>query len=85
MLTRSLDPGHSFCATQKCTIDIDLEKLRDNSAYHCVGAQVNPCLEKLEYPRNDIIYIKDLGQGAFGRVFQVDFFLDRRKTMTSMR
>jgi len=27
-------------------------------------------LEKFEFPRNDIIYIKDLGQGAFGRVFQ---------------
>ena len=29
-------------------------------------------LEKLEYPRNNIIYIRDIGQGAFGRVFQVD-------------
>ncbi|CAG9857232.1 unnamed protein product [Phyllotreta striolata] len=27
-------------------------------------------LEKLEYPRNDIIYIRDMGQGAFGSVFQ---------------
>ena len=57
---------------QKCSMDIDLEKLRDNSAYHCIGSQMNPCLEKLEYSRNDIIYIKDLGQGAFGRVFQVN-------------
>ena len=24
----------------------------------------------LEYPRNDIIYIRDIGQGQFGRVFQ---------------
>lgn len=31
---------------------------------------MNPKLEQLEYPRNDIIYIGDLGQGAFGRVFQ---------------
>lgn len=31
---------------------------------------LNPKLEQLEYPRNDIIYIRDLGQGAFGRVFQ---------------
>lgn len=30
----------------------------------------NHKLEKLEYPRNNIIYVKDLGQGAFGRVFQ---------------
>lgn len=27
-------------------------------------------MEQLEFPRNDIIYIRDLGQGAFGRVFQ---------------
>jgi muscle, skeletal, receptor tyrosine kinase len=61
-----------FFFRQKCNMDIDLEKLRDNSAYHCIGSQMNPCLEKLEYSRNDIIYIKDLGQGAFGRVFQVN-------------
>ena len=35
------------------------------------GAQLHPKLEQLEYPRNDIIYIRDIGQGAFGRVFQV--------------
>ena len=50
---------------------VDLGKLRENSTYQCVGLQVHPALEKLEYPRNDIIYIRDLGQGAFGRVFQV--------------
>jgi receptor tyrosine kinase len=32
---------------------------------------LHPKLEQLEYPRNDIIYIRDIGQGAFGRVFQV--------------
>jgi receptor tyrosine kinase len=48
-----------------------LEKLPNNMAYHRTGAQLNPKLEKLEFPRNDIIYIRDLGQGAFGRVFQV--------------
>ena len=36
-----------------------------------LGAQLHPKLETLEYPRNDIIYIRDIGQGAFGRVFQV--------------
>ena len=35
------------------------------------GGQLHPRLQELEYPRNDIIYIKDIGQGAFGRVFQV--------------
>ncbi|KAJ8887730.1 hypothetical protein PR048_013948 [Dryococelus australis] len=52
-------------------VNIDLEKLPSNLAYHRTGAQLNPKLEKLEFPRNDIIYIRDLGQGAFGRVFQV--------------
>lgn len=50
--------------------NIDLNKLPSNMSYHQTGAQLNPRLEKLEYPRNNIIYIKDLGQGAFGRVFQ---------------
>lgn len=49
---------------------IDLDKLPSNDAYHKTGAQLNPKLEKLEFPRNNIIYIRDLGQGAFGRVFQ---------------
>lgn len=51
-------------------LDIDLDKLPSNMAYHTTGAQLNPKLEKLEFPRNNIIYIRDLGQGAFGRVFQ---------------
>lgn len=49
---------------------IDLSKLPSNTAYHETGALLNPVLEKLEYPRNNIIYVRDLGQGAFGRVFQ---------------
>ncbi|OQR74852.1 tyrosine-protein kinase transmembrane receptor Ror2-like [Tropilaelaps mercedesae] len=54
-----------------CTmVDIDLTKLPSNLTYHQTEAKLNPKLEKLEYPRNDIIYIRDLGQGAFGRVFQ---------------
>ena len=51
--------------------DIDLNNLPENSNYHTTGAQLHPKLELLEYPRNDIIYIRDIGQGAFGRVFQV--------------
>ena len=50
--------------------NIDINKLPSNTAYHETKALLNPKLEKLEYPRNNIIYIKDLGQGAFGRVFQ---------------
>lgn len=51
-------------------IEIDLTKLPSNMAYHCTDFKLNPKLESLEYPRNDIIYIRDIGQGAFGRVFQ---------------
>lgn len=51
-------------------VNIDLDKLPSNQAYHRTAARLNPKLELLEFPRNDIIYIRDLGQGAFGRVFQ---------------
>ncbi|XP_013793701.2 muscle, skeletal receptor tyrosine protein kinase-like [Limulus polyphemus] len=50
--------------------DIDLDKLPNNISYHKTGAALNPKLESLEFQRNDIIYIRDIGQGAFGRVFQ---------------
>lgn len=30
----------------------------------------NPLLESLEYPRNEIVYLADIGEGAFGRVFK---------------
>lgn len=32
--------------------------------------KLNTKLEKLEYPRAEIVYVRSLGQGAFGRVFQ---------------
>lgn len=59
-----------YNATPTSDVEIDLEKLPSNMAYHRTSAQLNPRLETLEYPRNDIIYIRDIGQGAFGRVFQ---------------
>lgn len=59
---------------------VDLNKTPINSANHhqtqiqptdaSDNSSLNQKLEKLEYPRNNIIYAKDLGQGAFGRVFQ---------------
>lgn len=61
-------PGYDRAATQE--VEIDLDKLGSNASYHRHGISLNPKLEKLEYPRNDIIYIRDLGEGAFGRVFQ---------------
>ncbi|XP_058831193.1 tyrosine-protein kinase transmembrane receptor Ror2 [Topomyia yanbarensis] len=61
--------GYNATSTQD-TQGIDINKLPSNMNYHRTGTQLNPKLEKLEFPRNNIIYIKDLGQGAFGRVFQ---------------
>ena len=58
---------------------IDLNKLSSNFAYHCTTAKLNPKLETLEFPRNEIIYVRDIGQGAFGRVFQVINFKLRKK------
>ncbi|XP_060525532.1 tyrosine-protein kinase transmembrane receptor Ror2 [Cylas formicarius] len=59
-----------YNAPETSEINIDLDKLPSNVQYHRHGVPLNPKLEKLEYPRNDIIYIRDLGQGAFGSVFQ---------------
>lgn len=59
--------GYTSAATHENQNNIDLAKLPSNQQYHETGALLNPKLEKLEYPRNNIIYIKDLGQGAFGR------------------
>ncbi|XP_023232872.1 tyrosine-protein kinase transmembrane receptor Ror2-like [Centruroides sculpturatus] len=59
-----------YNATPTTDVEIDLDKLPSNMSYHHTSAQLNPKLENLEYPRNDIIYIRDIGQGAFGRVFQ---------------
>jgi receptor tyrosine kinase len=52
-------------------VEIDLDKLPSNFAYHSTTVKLNPKLEALEYPRNDVIYVRDIGAGAFGRVFMV--------------
>ncbi len=61
---------HVVAGFTSITQSVDINKLPLNADYHHTASALNPKLEKLEYPRNDIIYIKDLGQGAFGRVFQ---------------
>lgn len=62
--------GGGYNATPTADVEIDLDKLPSNASYHHTAARLHPRLEKLEYPRNDIIYLRDIGQGAFGRVFQ---------------
>ncbi|XP_012940145.1 muscle, skeletal receptor tyrosine-protein kinase [Aplysia californica] len=60
-----------YTATPQDDLDIDVENLPINSAYHQMKSnRLNPKLESLEFPRNDIVFIRDIGQGAFGRVFQ---------------
>lgn len=52
--------------------DIDIDRLPSNACYHQrpPDACIPPKLEALEYPRNNVVYVRDIGQGAFGRVFQ---------------
>lgn len=70
LIHRVLKYHRGYSNSNTRDLNIHLEDLPSNQAYHKTGAQLNPKLEKLEYPRNDIIFIRDLGQGAFGRVFQ---------------
>ncbi|XP_013420550.1 muscle, skeletal receptor tyrosine protein kinase [Lingula anatina] len=53
-------------------VEIDLNDIPANISYHRRSPieMLHPHLETLEYPRNNILYMKDIGQGAFGRVFQ---------------
>ncbi|XP_033636473.1 muscle, skeletal receptor tyrosine protein kinase-like [Asterias rubens] len=51
--------------------DFDISKLPENPMYgKDFNRSFNPHLRHLEYPRNSIIYIVDIGEGAFGRVFK---------------
>ncbi|CAL1534363.1 unnamed protein product [Lymnaea stagnalis] len=60
-----------YSSTTQDDVDIDVENLPINSAYHQMKSnRLNPKLETLEFPRNDIVFIEDIGQGAFGRVFK---------------
>ncbi|NWW40187.1 MUSK kinase, partial [Panurus biarmicus] len=47
-----------------------LDRLHPNPMYQRMPLLLNPKLLTLEYPRNNIEYVRDIGEGAFGRVFQ---------------
>ncbi|XP_051498562.1 muscle, skeletal receptor tyrosine-protein kinase isoform X4 [Apus apus] len=47
-----------------------LDRLHPNPMYQRMPLLLNPKLLSLEYPRNNIEYVRDIGEGAFGRVFQ---------------
>ncbi|XP_077869507.1 muscle, skeletal receptor tyrosine protein kinase-like [Saccoglossus kowalevskii] len=52
--------------------NFDASKLPENPMYERppVDRSLSQSLGRLEYPRNKVVYMRDLGQGAFGRVFQ---------------
>ncbi|XP_074850790.1 muscle, skeletal receptor tyrosine-protein kinase isoform X1 [Carettochelys insculpta] len=47
-----------------------LDRLHPNPMYQRMPLLLNTKLLSLEYPRNNIEYVRDIGEGAFGRVFQ---------------
>ncbi|KAE8632690.1 hypothetical protein XENTR_v10001635 [Xenopus tropicalis] len=47
-----------------------LDRLHPNPMYQRMPLLLNHKLLNLEYPRNNIEYVRDIGEGAFGRVFQ---------------
>ncbi|XP_078070175.1 muscle, skeletal receptor tyrosine-protein kinase [Mustelus asterias] len=47
-----------------------LDRLHPNPMYQRLPLLLNTKLLSLEYPRNNIEYVRDIGEGAFGRVFQ---------------
>ncbi|XP_067288700.1 muscle, skeletal receptor tyrosine-protein kinase [Pseudorasbora parva] len=47
-----------------------LDRLHPNPMYQRLPLLLNSKLLGLEYPRNNIEYVRDIGEGAFGRVFQ---------------
>ncbi|KAI5100042.1 muscle, skeletal receptor tyrosine-protein kinase isoform 1 precursor [Silurus meridionalis] len=47
-----------------------LDRLHPNPMYQRLPLLLNSKLLTLEYPRNNIEYVRDIGEGAFGRVFQ---------------
>ncbi|CAH1783045.1 unnamed protein product [Owenia fusiformis] len=67
---------HPLCknAPTSGELSLDLDDLSLNAAYYSFNPSyyniANHTFNELEYPRNKLLYIKDIGKGAFGRVFQ---------------
>ena len=52
-------------------VDIDTEKIPDNECYiDTKDSMLDERLREINYSRNDIVYVCDIGCGAFGRVFK---------------
>ncbi len=63
---------NGYNTTPQSDADIEVEGLPWNVCYHQKPDSGAFCrdLQLVEYPRNDVEYLKDIGVGAFGRVFQ---------------
>ncbi|XP_016118310.1 muscle, skeletal receptor tyrosine protein kinase-like, partial [Sinocyclocheilus grahami] len=59
-----------YCLVPKCGEELLLDRLHPNPMYQRLPLLLNSKLLSLEYPRNNIEYVRDIGEGAFGRVFQ---------------
>ncbi|KAL8574877.1 hypothetical protein ACOMHN_003437 [Nucella lapillus] len=61
-----------YKSTVEDDVDAAIAQLPENAAYHQMktATRLNPKLEGYEFPRNDIVFLRDIGQGAFGRVFK---------------
>ena len=68
----NLRPHNQYDATPQEDLDLDIEQLPNNVSYakNLSRSLFSNKLEKLEFPRNDIVFLRDIGYGAFGRVFQ---------------
>uniref|UniRef100_A0A8C7S7M7 receptor protein-tyrosine kinase n=1 Tax=Oncorhynchus mykiss TaxID=8022 RepID=A0A8C7S7M7_ONCMY len=71
-----LVPGKTLLAMETPTLtalpseSLLLDRLHPNPMYQRLPLLLNSKLLALEYPRNNIEYVRDIGEGAFGRVFQ---------------
>ncbi|GFR72109.1 receptor protein-tyrosine kinase [Elysia marginata] len=60
---------YSSTPADEVDVDVDVEGLTVNSAYYS-PTRLNPKLEAIEFPRNDLVFMERIGQGAFGLVFK---------------
>ncbi|XP_077479181.1 muscle, skeletal receptor tyrosine-protein kinase [Stigmatopora argus] len=67
---REMESPNPSRSTSTLPSELLLERLHANPMYQRVPLLLNSKLLALEYPRNNIQYVRDIGEGAFGRVFQ---------------
>lgn len=77
----NLSSSRETLGSHQTTIHNKFGTIKSNVTVHNIiessKSTLNAKLEKLEYPRGDVVYVRSLGQGAFGRVFQVRTIIRR--------